>query len=34
VFNDAPDGFLVGYGLGPGHGEHTNQPDLCISDEG
>ncbi|MCG6947441.1 MAG: hypoxanthine phosphoribosyltransferase [Acidobacteria bacterium] len=33
VFDDAPDGFLVGYGLGPGHGEHTNQPDLCVSDE-
>jgi hypoxanthine phosphoribosyltransferase len=34
VFDEAPEGFLVGYGLGPGHGEHTNQPDLCISDEG
>ncbi len=33
VFNDAPDGFLVGYGLGPSHGEHTNQPDLCIAEE-
>jgi hypoxanthine phosphoribosyltransferase len=33
VFNDTPDGFLVGYGLGPGHGEHTNRPDLCILDE-
>lgn len=32
VFNDTPDGFLVGYGLGPGHGEHTNRPDLCIVD--
>jgi len=32
VFNDVPDGFLVGYGLGPGHGEHTNLPDLCIVD--
>ncbi len=30
VFNDVPDGFLVGYGLGPGHGEHTNRPNLCI----
>ncbi len=30
VFDDTPDGFLVGYGLGPGHGEHTNRPDLCI----
>ena len=33
VFNDVPNGFLVGYGLGPGHGEHTNLPDLCIIDE-
>jgi len=33
VFDDTPDGFLVGYGLGPGHGEHTNRPDLCIVDE-
>jgi len=33
VFDDAPEGFLVGYGLGPGHGEHTNRPDLCIVDE-
>lgn len=33
VFDDTPDGFLVGYGLGPGHGEHTNRPDLCILDE-
>lgn len=33
VFNDVPDGFLVGYGLGPSHGEHTNRPDLCIVDE-
>jgi hypoxanthine phosphoribosyltransferase len=33
VFDDAPDGFLVGYGLGPGHGEHTNRPDLCILDQ-
>ena len=34
VFDDVPDGFLVGYGLGPGHGEHTNRPDLCIVEEG
>jgi hypoxanthine phosphoribosyltransferase len=33
VFDDTPNGFLVGYGLGPGHGEHTNLPDLCIVDE-
>ena len=34
VFENTPDGFLVGYGLGPGHGEHTNRPDLCIIEEG
>ena len=34
VFDDSPEGFLVGYGLGPGHGEHTNLPDLCIIDDG
>jgi len=34
VFEDSPDGFLVGYGLGPGHGEHTNRPDLCVIEEG
>ena len=34
VFDDVPDGFLVGYGLGPGHGEHTNRLDLCIVEEG
>ncbi len=33
VFNNVPDGFLVGYGLGPGHGEHTNLPDLCIVED-
>ena len=33
VFDDVPNGFLVGYGLGPGHGEHTNRPDLCIAEE-
>ena len=33
VFDDTPDGFLVGYGLGPGHGEHTNRPDLCIVED-
>ena len=34
IFDDAPEGYLVGYGLGPGHGEHTNRPDLCIVEEG
>ncbi|MGD9253262.1 MAG: phosphoribosyltransferase family protein [Holophagae bacterium] len=33
VFDDAPEGFLVGYGLGPGHDEHTNRPDICVMDE-
>jgi len=33
VFSDVPNGFLVGYGLGPGHGEHTNLPDLCIVED-
>jgi hypoxanthine phosphoribosyltransferase len=31
VFNEVPDGYLVGYGLGQSH--HTNRPDLCILDE-
>ncbi len=30
VFADAPDGYLVGYGLGLARGEFTNRPDLCI----
>lgn len=33
VFDDMPEGYLVGYGLGPNAGEHTNRPDLCILDE-
>ena len=33
VFSDVPNGFLVGYGLGPGHGEHTNLPDLCFVED-
>jgi hypoxanthine phosphoribosyltransferase len=33
IFDDIPEGFLVGYGLGPGHGEYTNRTDLCILDE-
>ena len=32
VFTDVPDGFLVGYGLGPGRDHHTNRPDLCVID--
>ncbi len=30
VFNDVPDGFLVGYGLGMGRGQYSNRPELCI----
>lgn len=34
VFDEVPEGFLVGYGLGPGHGEHTSRPDICLVEEG
>ena len=30
VFDDAPDGYLVGYGLGLSRGEYANRPDLCV----
>jgi hypoxanthine phosphoribosyltransferase len=30
AFNEVPDGFLIGYGLGPSRSEHTNSPDLCV----
>jgi hypoxanthine phosphoribosyltransferase len=33
VFSDVPEGYLVGYGLGPSRGQHTNRPDLAIVDE-
>jgi hypoxanthine phosphoribosyltransferase len=33
AFTDLPDGYLIGYGLGPGHGRFTNLPDLCITVE-
>lgn len=33
VFTDAPDGYLVGYGLGLARGEFTNRPDLCVVEE-
>lgn len=33
VFDDLPDGFLVGYGLGPGGGDFSNRPDLCVIEE-
>ena len=34
VFTDVPEGYLIGYGLGPSHGQHTNLPDLCVITEG
>lgn len=33
VFADAPDGYLVGYGLGLGRGQYANRPDLCVLEE-
>ncbi len=30
AFSDLPDGYLIGYGLGPSRSEHTNLPDLCV----
>ncbi len=33
VFGDAPEGYLVGYGLGQGWDQHSNRPDLCVIDE-
>lgn len=30
VFADAPEGYLVGYGLGLSRGQYTNRPDLCV----
>ena len=33
VFDDAPDGYLVGYGLGLSRGQYTNRPDLCLLEE-
>ena len=34
VFTDVPEGFLIGYGLGPGRSHHTNLPDLCVYTDG
>ena len=34
VFTDVPEGYLVGYGLGPSRSKHTNLPDLCVLAEG
>jgi hypoxanthine phosphoribosyltransferase len=33
VFADVPEGYLVGYGLGGGTDQFTNQPDLCILED-
>jgi hypoxanthine phosphoribosyltransferase len=33
LFADVPEGFLVGYGLGPSRGQHMNRPDLAILEE-
>lgn len=33
VFNDAPEGYLVGYGLGVGRGLYSNRPDLCMVED-
>jgi hypoxanthine phosphoribosyltransferase len=30
AFTDVPEGFLIGYGLGPSRSRHTNLPDLCV----
>lgn len=34
AFTDTPEGFLIGYGLGPSRSEHTNLPDLCVLNSG
>lgn len=33
VFNDVPEGYLVGYGLGMGQARESNRPDLCLAEE-
>ena len=33
AFTDIPEGFLVGYGLGPGRDQFTNRPELCLIEE-
>lgn len=30
AFSDVPEGYLIGYGLGPSRSQHTNLPDLCV----
>ena len=34
AFTDLPDGYLIGYGLGPSRSEHTNLPELCVLTDG
>ena len=34
VFTEVPEGYLIGYGLGPSRSNHTNLPDLCVIAEG
>jgi hypoxanthine phosphoribosyltransferase len=33
VFTEVPEGYLVGYGLGPSRGLYTNRPDLALLEE-
>jgi hypoxanthine phosphoribosyltransferase len=33
VFNEVPEGYLVGYGLGQTSSQFTNRPDLCILEQ-
>jgi len=33
AFNDVPEGYLVGYGLGLSRDQFANRPDLCILEE-
>ncbi len=30
VFDEVPEGYLVGYGLGTSRDQYTNRPDLCV----
>ena len=34
AFTDVPEGYLIGYGLGPSRSQHTNLPDLCVIAQG
>jgi hypoxanthine phosphoribosyltransferase len=33
VFDDVPEGYLIGYGLGLSPDEYTNRPELCVLDQ-